>query len=80
MLALDAEGEDIRELTVPEKFALLIGEEGRGLPEEARAPRPDTAPPAELHEVRKIGIPISDNVESLNAAAALAIALYALRR
>ena len=45
VLALDAEGEDIRELTVPEKFALLIGEEGRGLPEEARAPRPDTAPP-----------------------------------
>lgn len=53
----------------PEKLALFIGSEGRGL-----APETVAACDAQLI------IPITDRVESLNAAAAAAIAMWELRR
>jgi 16S rRNA (guanine527-N7)-methyltransferase len=66
ILALSAEGVDIRETTFPEAFGLLAGLEGPGLPEAWRR-----------HAVR---IPIRPEVESLNAAAAVAVALYEWKR
>lgn len=50
----------------PEDAALVAGLEGPGIPEDL--------------EGSAVHIPITDGVESLNAAAALAIALYELRR
>lgn len=47
-------------------FGLLIGEEGRGVPDTFTGQR--------------ISIPINPKIESLNAAAALAIVLYEIRR
>jgi 16S rRNA (guanine527-N7)-methyltransferase len=60
-LAMD--GTPISEFEFPETFALLPGMEGPGLPEKFHA--------------NALSIPMSNNVESLNAAAATAVALYA---
>lgn len=60
---LSSEGADIRSVAFPERFGLLPGIEGPGLPPAWRE--------------RAIAIGISEKVESLNAATALAIALYA---
>jgi len=61
--ALTMGGTPLSEFDFPETFALLPGMEGPGLPEKFRP--------------RALSIPMSSKVESLNAAAATAVALYA---
>jgi TrmH family RNA methyltransferase len=62
IVALDMQGVSIREFAFPERFLLLPGMEGQGLPEELR------------HQA--VAIPMTGGVESLNAAAAVSIALF----
>lgn len=62
VVALSGEGRDIAESAFPNAFGLLPGAEGTGLPEHLRA--------------NAVAIPVSDCVESLNAATATGIALY----
>jgi 16S rRNA (guanine(527)-N(7))-methyltransferase RsmG len=66
IIALSPQGADIRQTVFPPSFGLLAGIEGPGLPSAWRR--------------RAAGIPISPAVESLNAAAALAVALYEWKR
>ncbi len=66
IIALSPEGADIRQAAFPASFGLLAGLEGPGLPAEWRR--------------RALGIAISPAVESLNAAAAVAVALYEWKR
>ncbi len=66
IVALSADGTDIRQAEFPEAFGLLVGLEGPGLPEHWRR--------------RAVRIPIRPQVESLNAAAAMAVALYEWKR
>ncbi len=68
LIALSTEGRDIATFTFPDRFALLPGVEGPGLPKRLRP--------------HSLTIPIQGGVESLNAAAATAIVLYlwAVRR
>ena len=66
IVALSAEGSDIRQAQFPPAFGLLAGMEGPGLPAAWRR-----------HAVR---IPIRPEVDSLNAAAATAVALYEWKR
>jgi 16S rRNA (guanine527-N7)-methyltransferase len=66
IIALSAEGADIRQAAFPAAFGLLAGLEGPGLPEPWRR--------------RAVRIPIRPEVESLNAAAATAVALYEWKR
>ncbi|MCF8037321.1 MAG: 16S rRNA (guanine(527)-N(7))-methyltransferase RsmG [Desulfobacteraceae bacterium] len=63
IVALSAEGTPITEFEFPKTFALLPGMEGPGLPGHLRQ--------------KTVSIPIRPEIESLNAAAAAAIALYA---
>lgn len=63
LLPLSAEGKDIGGIAFPEAFGLLPGLEGPGLPEKWRG--------------KSFAIPISRDIESLNAATAAAIALFA---
>ncbi|MFP3981678.1 MAG: 16S rRNA (guanine(527)-N(7))-methyltransferase RsmG [Desulfobacterales bacterium] len=63
IVALSAEGTPIAEFDFPKTFALLPGMEGPGLPGHLRD--------------KTVSIPIRPEIESLNAAAAAAIALYA---
>ncbi|MFQ5748246.1 MAG: TrmH family RNA methyltransferase [Planctomycetota bacterium] len=65
--AADAEGEDPRKIRRDGPVALLLGEEGRGLPA-----------PLAARSARKVGIPLSRGVESLNVAAAGAILAFVL--
>lgn len=65
VLALSAEGRPLNRVDFPESFGLLLGLEGPGLPQTWRS--------------RAVAIPIAAGVESLNAAAAAAIALYQWR-
>jgi len=62
IVALDMQGAPILQFSFPEAFLLLPGIEGQGLPEELRQ--------------RAIAIPMTGAVESLNAAAAVSIALF----
>ena len=62
IVALSGEGRDIAEFSFPSAFGLLPGVEGTGLPDHLRA--------------GALKIPVSDCVESLNAATATGIALY----
>ncbi len=67
LIALDADGPDLATEPFPERFGLVAGVEGPGLPEHLRGgPR------------RRI--PMASGVESLNAGVATAIALYAWRQ
>jgi tRNA G18 (ribose-2'-O)-methylase SpoU len=66
IVALSAQGPDIRAAAFPPAFGLLAGLEGPGLPEPWRG--------------RAVSIPIRAEVESLNAAAATAVALYEWKR
>jgi 16S rRNA (guanine(527)-N(7))-methyltransferase RsmG len=66
VLALSAEGQDIHRAAFPAAFGLLPGLEGRGLPPRWRR--------------KALRIAIRSEVESLNAAAAVSIALYEWRR
>lgn len=63
VVPLSAEGRSIRGFRFPARFLLLPGIEGPGLPETWRK--------------RAVSIPMHGGVESLNASAAAAIALYA---
>jgi RNA methyltransferase, TrmH family len=67
VVALSRDGIDMAEFRFPQKFALLAGVEGPGLPEN-------------LVPDYKISIPIEANVESLNASVAVSITLYECRR
>ncbi len=62
MVSLSPEGADVGSFSFPERFVLLPGVEGPGLPDRFRA--------------RALSIPMANGVESLNAATATAIALY----
>jgi tRNA G18 (ribose-2'-O)-methylase SpoU len=62
IVPLSAEGRDVGTVEFPEAFGLLPGLEGPGLPDRWRE--------------RAVSIPIRPGVESLNAAAATAVALY----
>lgn len=64
IIALDMGGAPIERFAFPEQFLLLPGTEGQGLPAELRR--------------RSVAIPMYGGVESLNAATAVAIALYSL--
>jgi 16S rRNA (guanine527-N7)-methyltransferase len=64
LLALDLTGSELEESPFPPSFGLVLGTEGRGLPES-------------LPGCERRRIPIAADVDSLNAAAAAAIALYA---
>lgn len=66
VVALSADGKDLSEAAFPVAFGLLAGMEGEGLPC--------------LWRDRAVRIPIDPAVESLNAAAATAVALYEWRR
>jgi len=66
IVSLSAQGRELAEVTFPPAFGLLVGMEGEGLPDQWR-------PSA-------VRIPIDKAVESLNAATAAAIALYAWRQ
>jgi 16S rRNA (guanine(527)-N(7))-methyltransferase RsmG len=66
LIALDTTGPELREAPFPERFGLVVGAEGPGLP-------------AHLRQGERRRIAIEPCVESLNAAAAVAIALYVQR-
>jgi 16S rRNA (guanine(527)-N(7))-methyltransferase RsmG len=67
VFALSGGSDSLYDVIWPEDFILLPGVEGPGLPEN-------------IAGVKKIGIPISSSVESLNASVATAITLYDWRR
>jgi 16S rRNA (guanine527-N7)-methyltransferase len=69
LVALAGDGVELAGLAWPERFGLVVGVEGPGLPEGLRR---DEA-------VTRVRIPIAAEVESLNAAASAAVALYAWR-
>ena len=64
--ALDMNGIPLTTFKWPENARLLLGEEGRGVPDSARI-------------MQKVAIPIAAGVESLNATVAASIALYSYR-
>jgi TrmH family RNA methyltransferase len=66
LIALDKEGLNIKDFAWPQNARLLVGEEGRGIPEG-------------LKSSTNIQIPMSGRVESLNAVAATSIALFHYR-
>lgn len=66
LLALDGGGEDIDAFVWPKSARLILGEEGRGVPDGLPATR--------------LGIATSGRVESLNAAVAIGIAAHAWYR
>ncbi len=66
VLALAAEGQDVRTVRWPEGFVLAIGNEAQGISQELRC-KAQTI----------IGIPMKKPAESLNAAVAASIALFA---
>ncbi|MCR9143591.1 MAG: RNA methyltransferase [bacterium] len=66
LYALDLVGEDLSDAPPGGHVALLVGEEGPGIPDTLRC--------------RRLRIPMRGEVESLNAGVALGIALYHFRR
>lgn len=66
VVALAAGGQPLAQTQFPSSFCLLTGMEGPGLPPQWQA--------------NAVAIPMADDVESLNAAVATAIALYEWRR
>ena len=67
LISLDTTGPELSESPFPDRFGLVVGVEGPGLP-------------AHLREGPKRRIAMQPGVESLNAAAATAIALYVCSR
>lgn len=68
LFALDMAGENLFEMKdVPQKFALLVGNESRGVSKEMRE-----------WADKIISLPMSEKMESLNAGVSLSIALYQL--
>jgi len=66
--AADAAGEPLGSVTPPARLALVVGNEGGGITAEANA-----------RAARHVAIPIAREVDSLNAAVAAGILLWALR-
>jgi 16S rRNA (guanine(527)-N(7))-methyltransferase RsmG len=66
VVALSPDGADIRSFRFPRRFALLPGREGPGLPEG-------------MTPYAAVRIPMEPDIESLNAAASVAVALFAWR-
>lgn len=66
LVGLDAQGEDIRSLRPADRLAIVVGHERRGLG------------PWAAFCTRRVAIPMPGQAESLNAAVAGSIALYAL--
>ena len=66
LIIMSTEGEEVSRFEFPESFCLVPGLEGPGIPEV-------------LSGSRKISIPMTDGVESLNAAMATGIVLYLWR-
>ena len=64
----DGAGDDVSGTTAPASLALVVGNEGAGLSETARAKL-----------ARRVAIPIAADVESLNVAVAAGILLHQLR-
>jgi hypothetical protein len=64
----DAAGTPLDEMTPPARLAILVGNEGAGLTPEGLA-----------RVARRVALPISSAVESLNVAVATGILLYQLR-
>lgn len=62
VFGLDMNGTPLNEVKFSKDFVLVAGEEGKGLPATGN--------------LKKISIPMSSNVESLNAATSIGIALY----
>jgi 16S rRNA (guanine(527)-N(7))-methyltransferase RsmG len=67
LIAMDTTGPELSDAAFPERFGLVVGVEGPGLP-------------AHLREGERRRIAMQPEVESLNAAAAAAIALYVWSR
>jgi len=67
LIALDTSGPELDQSPFPSRFGLVVGVEGPGLPER-------------LRQGQRRRIPIASAVESLNAATAAAVALYAWSR
>jgi 16S rRNA (guanine527-N7)-methyltransferase len=67
LIAMDTTGPELSESPFPDRFGLVVGVEGPGLP-------------AHLREGERRRIAMQPGVESLNAAAAAAIALYVWSR
>lgn len=65
VFTLDRSGSPLYNVEFPEKFIVIPGIEGPGLPDELRSD--------------SVAIPLSENIESLNAAVALSIFLYQWR-
>lgn len=66
LFALDKTGKPLEASMFPERFLLLPGIEGPGIPDDMKD--------------RAIAVPITDNIESLNAAIAASIAMFVSRR
>lgn len=62
---LDLTGQNIRDLDWPRNARLIVGQEGLGV--------------GEIPNVTKVRIPISSSIDSLNAAAAVSVALFSYR-
>jgi tRNA G18 (ribose-2'-O)-methylase SpoU len=69
LCVLDRDGEPLDAIEPSPELGLVVGEEGGGLPVSAGTPR-----------WRRVAIPIAAGVDSLNAAVAVGIALWELRR
>lgn len=69
---LDRDGQALPEQSrLATAFGLIVGEEGRGIPDSLREL-------AEQGAVKALSIPMSEEIESLNAAVSLSIAMYQL--
>lgn len=66
ILSLDKNGESIYNITYPDRFIIVTGREGKGLPETLKG--------------RSVSIPVTDGIESLNASVALSVFLYDYNR
>lgn len=69
LVAADMEGENAFTATLPERFALCIGNEGNGLSDEVAA-----------RAQRTVRIPMDGRTESLNAAVSAGILMYLLKK
>jgi len=66
ILSLDKKGRSIYQVKFPERFILVPGKEGQGLPQ--------------IYQKNSVSIPVSDKVESLNASVAFSVFLYEYNR
>ena len=62
ILALDKKGESLSNKKLPKKLKLLVGEEGQGIPENFKG--------------KRLWVPISQKVESLNVSVAASLVIY----